>query len=71
MPRFIRSDHESQDDTDNFASDHEHRELVDRVNAYATPLTPDPDSPFSPREQLVKGITRPRRTVAQRRRLPD
>jgi hypothetical protein len=69
MPRFIRANQQPEGEDESFASDQEHAELVARVQAYAAPLTPDPDSPLSPREQLVKGVTRPGGPAQPRRRV--
>jgi hypothetical protein len=61
MPRFIRSDEDSEFERDPVITDEEHRELVSRVQSYCRPLAPDPESPLSPRDQHLAGIVRPRR----------
>jgi hypothetical protein len=68
MPRFIRSDQQPEDEQDKVVSDEEHAEMLARVRAYAGAMTPDPESPLSPREQLVRGVTRPSRVPPPRRR---
>jgi hypothetical protein len=68
MPRFTRADQQPEADQDSFASDSEHPDLVARVRAYCAPLLPDPDSPLSPHDQLVNGVTRPSRIATPRRR---
>jgi hypothetical protein len=73
MPRFIRSktepEFEREPEHDDLApSDEDRVEMLERVQAYAAPLTPDPESPLTPREQLVNGITRPGRPAPPRRR---
>jgi hypothetical protein len=68
MPRFIRAHQEPEGDRDAYVTDEQHPQLVALVNAYATPLVPDPASALSPREQHLTGIVRPRvvRDVAWR-----
>jgi hypothetical protein len=61
MPRFIRETREPEGNQDEYVADEQHPELVALVNAYATPLVPDPQSPLSAREQHLTGIVRPRR----------
>jgi hypothetical protein len=72
MPRFIRSktepEIEREPEQQPLPSEDQRVEMLERVQAYAAPLTPDPDSPLSPRDQLVKGITRPGRQMPPRRR---
>jgi hypothetical protein len=67
MPRFIRADQEPERDRDSYASNDAHPELIARVKAYSAPLEPDPDSPLSPHDQVVKGVTRPSRAQPRRR----
>jgi hypothetical protein len=69
MPRFNRAHQEPEVDQDTYVTDEKHPELVGLIQAYSSPLVPNPDSPLSVREQHLVGIVRPRvvRDVAWRR----
>jgi hypothetical protein len=62
MSRFVRGqqEQESDDHHDGRSSHEEHPELVALVRHYSEPMTPDPQSRLSVREQHLVGIVRPR-----------
>jgi hypothetical protein len=67
MPRFIRADQSPEEEPGESLSDDERAEMLARVHAYSAPLKPDPDSPLSPHDQVLKGVTRATRATPRRR----
>jgi hypothetical protein len=61
MPRFVRAEHGHEGDEPVPTHRAEHPDLVHLVQAYSSPMVPDPDSSLSVRDQHLRGIVRPRR----------